>query len=155
MNQYDIEMLQTITAVSPESVRLYNTATTGGSRAVTGIQKMVQRYVVTLLTMLGSVRFDTVFGTDVVADLSVGMTRNTAGLSNAFNFASSDALDILKAEDSNILYGVTPDDERVARAILLDFNVDIASGTLYLDVQLNSVAGESYTYKMPVTITRD
>lgn len=155
MRQYDLEILQSIKAISPESVRLGVTASGGGSRAVTGLQKLAQRYVVALLTALGSVRFDSTFGTDVVAELAGGVSRSAAGVSNAFNFASADALDTLRSEDSDTLYGDTPDDERLARARLLDFNVDISSGTLYLDVQLDSVAGDAYVYQMPVTILRN
>jgi hypothetical protein len=154
VNQYDLEILQTITAVSPEPARLGVTATSGGSRAITGIQKLVQRYSSVLLTELGSVGFDSLFGTGLVPGLSQGVSRSAAGVSNAFNFASADAVDILKAEDSDPSYGETPDDERIASATLLDFSVDTSIGAVYLEVQLESAAGTAYTYKMPVSILR-
>lgn len=154
MSQYDLEILQTIPAVSPESVRLGISATAGGSRAVTGIQKLVQRYSAVLLTELGSVGFDSLFGTNLVPNLAQGVSRSAAGVSNAFNFASADAVDVLKAEDSDLAYGETPDDERIVSATLLDFSVDTSIGAVYLDVQLESAAGTSYTYKMPVSILR-
>lgn len=155
MPQLDIEILQTIVAVSPESVRLSATATAPCSRAVTGIQKLVQRYIITLATTIGSTRFDAKFGTPFWQMASRGMSRNSASVGNAFRFASADAVDILRTEDTDDSYGTMPDDERIDSATLLDFGVDTASGTLYFTVDIRSAAGETYTYRFPTELTGD
>jgi len=153
--QLDLEILQTITAVSQNATRIHATAASPVSRAVTGIQKLVQRYVLMLTTALGSSRFDSAFGTTFWRDVSRGISRNSAGVANAFNFASADTIDILRAEDADTRFGEQPDDERIASAVLTDFGVDTASGSLYFTVEINSAAGTSYTYKLPLDLTGD
>jgi len=154
MPQYDIEILQTIKAVSSDPVLMSLSAADGKSRAVTGIQKLVQRYLLALLTAEGSVRFDKAFGTTVLQELYSGISRNRASVSNAFNFATADAIDILREEDANTDYGEIPDDERIKSALLTDFSVDTTTSTLYLEIMITSVAGSSYEYKLPLQVIR-
>ena len=148
--QYDIELLQTIVQPTTEPVQLDVAFARRGVKAVTGLQKLVQRYTLALTTNLGSVPFDKGFGTQFWRDIYAGAGQNAGRLRAAFSFASVDAVRALRAEDRDVRYGDTPPDERIKSAILLDFDVDTRTGTVYLMVQLESEAGEGYQYKLPV-----
>ncbi len=154
--QYDIEVLQTITSPAPgEAYPLSLTAATTTHRAVTGIQKMAQRYVLALTTAIGSVRFDETFGTAFWSNIQRGSAQNAGMMRAAFAFASLDAQRLLAADNLRDGYGDIPADERLVSAELTDFNMDSASGTLYLKVDLTSAAGTAYTYELPVELMGD
>ena len=154
--QVDIEFLQTIR--TPNGVvPVQLSFTLGASRIVTGIQKLVQRYTLLLLTRLGDVHFDTSQGSTLITDLMYnGLTRNAGSLQIAVAFANASVFSQMRLEDSRTdIYGDIPDDERLQSAAMTDFSVDFSTGTLYLTIQLISVAGNSYVYVLPTTLTRE
>lgn len=151
MRQFDIEILQTIQAVSQEPTLLSLSSTQHTHRAVTGMQKAVQRYITTLTTALGSVSFDARFGTNFWRDMQRGAAQNPGRLAAALSFANFDALRSMRLDDEDTeTYGVSSPDERLVSVKLVDFVVDSASGTLYLKLDLINAAGAHYAYELPV-----
>lgn len=151
--QFDIEFLQTIDRPDTAPQLLTRTvASVGVHRAVTGIQKLVQRYVLVLITSLGSVRFDSKFGTDFWRDIYRGAAQNRGRLRAAFAFASLRAARLIREDDRLEVYGELQPDETLATARLVDFNMDTTTGTLYLSVAIESAAGDSYEYAVPVAM---
>ena len=150
----DIECLQTVKKAEGV-VPLSLSFTFGGSRIVTGMQKLAQRFTVLLFSQLGNIYFDQDQGTTMLRDvLSGGFSRNAGYLQIAVAFACSDVVSQMRAEEDTDLYGALPTDERLVSATLVDFEVDLASATLYLKVQLTSVAGATYVFVLPTDIPR-
>jgi hypothetical protein len=151
--QIDVELMQTVSR--PSGVTPLDLAfTTTDTRAVTGMQKMAQRYTVLLLTQLADVHFAQDQGTDFWRDMLRGAAQNRGQVTMAFNFSSIDAVAQMQADDGLAIYGTIPDDERIVSATLTDFDMNIATATLYLRVLLTSRAGDTYTYVLPTTVAR-
>ena len=151
MRTYDIDSL--LSPLVPEGLHRLPIAVGDGPRTITGIQKMVQRYVSTLLTQLESIGFDQAYGTDFWRDVARGVSQNAGAVESAFMFANSDVMTQMAAEDDNTdLYGPIADDERLVSANLLDFNLDLKSGVLYISVELESQSGDTYSYSVPVNV---
>jgi hypothetical protein len=152
--QVDLEFLQTIekpvgqTAVT-KSVALKQ------PKMVAGLQKLIQRYVVLLLTRLGTVYLAPDQGSRFLDRILRGGGRSGGYIEQTFAFANSDVIDQMRSEDNlEDTYGPTSDDERIDTAVLLDYSVDFATSTLSLRIFLESVAGQSVTYVVPVTVPR-
>lgn len=150
--QIDLEIMQTI--VKPASITMLALSLTQYPvKAVTGMQKLAQRFAVTFLTQLGDVHFDQTFGTEFWSNLVHGSGQNTGQLRVVLTLASSEAAALISNDDVDAVYGIVPADEQLANATLLDFNVDTATGTLYLQIGLTSKAGDSYVYVVPLPLT--
>jgi len=117
----------------------------GKSRKVTGIQKLVQRYLITFMTTIGDVKFAQDQGTDFVISVLQGVIQNRSAIVSLFAFADSETQAQLDLDDSEDM----PDDERLDSAELLDYDIDQSAGKLYLKVQLNTVAEDAYTFIIP------
>ena len=128
-----------------EEALVASTDLTQGGRAVTGIQKMVQRFLIILRTPRGSVVLDEDRGTDFQSILQTGGSRTRRAIEQAFVTATSQALAIMKEEE----YGL-PDDERIDTAQLED--IDFIGDYVRLSVRLTSLAGEDYTFIEPLAI---
>ena len=152
--QVDVEFMQTVT--KPASlIPLHLSWQSSPPKIVTGLQKMVQRYTVCLLTRLGDVLFDQTFGTTFWSDILRGAAQNSGQIQAAMAFANADVLTQMRSEDADTTtYGAIPEDERLAAAQLIGFTVDSNTGTFQLQIQLTSVQGDSYTYILPVTVAR-
>jgi hypothetical protein len=151
--QIDLELMQSIS--NPVGVTALDLSfTVQATRAITGMQKLAQRYTVLLLTQLTDVYFSPEQGTTFWQDMLRGAAQNSGQVTMAFNFASIDAVTQMQVDDGNDVYGDIPDDERIQSATLLDFNVNVATATLYLSVLLRSRAGTTYTYVLPTTVAR-
>jgi hypothetical protein len=151
--QIDLELLQTITRPAG-TTELDISFTSADTHAITGIQKMAQRYTILLLTQLADVYFAQDQGTTFWADMIRGAAQNSGQVTMAFNFASIDAVAQMQVEDGDARFGSVVDDERIVSATLLDFSVDMVTATLYLRVLLRSRSGTTYTYVLPTTVTR-
>ena len=149
--QTDIEVLQTI--LKPTGNTALNFSITSSPvKAVTGMQKLVQRYTILLLTQLGTVKFATDQGTTFMADLMRGAAQNSGQVTAVVAFANLSVVQELAVEDANTdEFGSIPDDERLVSATLSDFTVNKATGVLSLIIKLVNAAGDSYTYVLPVT----
>ena len=148
----DIELLQSVqTPGAEQAVEL--ALVTQLPRKVTGIQKMIQRYTMLLLSALGTVKFAPEQGTTLLSTVAGGGLQ-TGSASFIFTAASSGV--VLAMQDEDRAYDAatkttTPDDERIVSASLIDFTVDYARATLVLNVQITNAAGTATVFVVPVS----
>ena len=152
--QVDIELLQTLIAPL-DSQRVHITTTNSAPKIVAGIEKLVQRYTVALLSILGEIHFDAAFGTALIPRILGGHIPNRGVLSGAFTSANVNAIRQLVLDDNNTdVYGTIPEDERIYTAGLLDYDVDYESGIAYLKILITSQAGDNMEFIVPTTAPR-
>ena len=152
--QVDIELMQSIEKPN-ELERVTLSLTDSSPKIVTGIQKVAQRYALLFLSTVNEVGFDSRQGTLLLSQIIGGRIQNSGQLQVSFATANSRVLGQMRAADTEeATYGSVPDDERIINARLLDFNIDFASSTVYLRVQLLTRAGTSITYVIPATAAR-
>lgn len=111
-----------------------------------GILKLSQRWVICLLTELGSVRFNPTRGTSFITRLRGGELRSEEDVSAAFLMSLDEMIDQMAAEETE----TTPDDERYASAELLSVGLT-GNGKLSLTVAVRSAAGASRTVLVPIS----
>jgi hypothetical protein len=147
----DLEVFQT-EAVPSQLLKLSLTATDGNAhRRVTGMQKLVQRYLLALLTPKGSVKYYPDRGTDLMLAAAAGLFQGRSDIVQYFGLANSDAAAQLKAADASVEGASAPDDEKYAKSWLMDYLIDQTGTRLYLKVRLLSQAGEDFTFIIPAT----
>lgn len=150
----DLEYLQTISKPSG-SYDVTQSIAISSPKIVTGIQKLVQRYAIIMLTRLGDVYLAPNKGTGFLDRIARGGGRSRGHILQTFAFANIDVIRQLREDDGNTdTYGEIPADEQIRRAELLDYSVDFTTSTLSLTVFIESNAGESFTYVIPVTVPR-
>lgn len=148
--QVDLEVWQSA-VVPSEILRLSPTLTQKGvNRKVTGIQKLVQRYITLLSTIKGDTKFDSNVGSKFFSDTSIGGTYTREQLLHSFVFANADVVAQLRQEDDDPTYGTSPDDERISTATLVDYSVD-QTGRVFIRVQLTSRKGSPVTFIVPAS----
>jgi hypothetical protein len=152
--QVDIELLQHIAQpVELQLVHVTNVRET--PKIVAGIEKMVQRYALLLLSSLGTVRFENTQGSNLLAAVLAGMIFNEGQLTSIFALANTAVLQQL--HDDNVdtdTFGDIPADEQIAVARLEDVDIDIAQSKLTLTIKLITEAGTDITFIVPVTAAR-
>ena len=150
----DLEYLQSI----PQPVGSYavtQSIAMSSPKIVTGIQKLVQRYAITLLTRLGDVYLAPERGTAFLDRIQRGGGRSRGHILQTFAFANTDAIRQMRVDDGDTAtYGEIPTDEQIRSAQLVDYSVDFTTSTLSLTVFIESNAGTSFTYVIPVTVPR-
>jgi len=144
----DLEVLSGVSA--PVGTYELALSVIGSGKFITGLQKMAQRYALTLLTELGSVYRDDQQGTDFWGGVVRGMLRDAGTMAAEFSFASVKAVRDMQDEDSR--YPGTPDDERIASARLVNIEVNINAASALFVVELRSVSGDTHVYKVPVSV---
>ncbi len=123
------------------SQELFDTEAAG--RICTGIQKLVQRFLLELLTRRGSMTFLPDRGCDFLTQAARGF-RTEMDVSVEFALAIVDISRNLQAEETD----EWPDDERFADAELT--GILLSSSQLSLSIRLTSRAGTSRTFIAPV-----
>lgn len=116
---------------------------------VSGIEKMVQRYVIAFINAMGSTRFRQGHGTEIVPRVASGMVYSMATLESA-------------AAEANLLAGrqiiladageETPDDERLVSSDVVDLEFSREKSMVRISVRLTTAAGNSYVYIIPVGV---
>jgi len=117
-------------------------------KVTTGIQKLVQKFLVIFLTDEGSVTYDSTFGTAFMPYVRGGLLRDEADIAAAFDQAVSvtqERLDLDASED-------TPDDETLESVELTDIEISRETGLLRLSARLTTAAGESVTVVIPIAL---
>ena len=146
----DLEIFQT---ENPPALlkELSLTMTSGNvSRKVAGIQKLVQRYMLTFFTAQGTVPLRPDYGASFMQAVALGLMQSRTAIVQYFSFANVEVAQQLKFQDQTIEGEALPDDEKFARAYLMDYAVDSTSARLYLKVKLESLAGDAFTFVLPV-----
>jgi len=113
---------------------------------ITGIEKLVQRFLLELLTEQGSLDYMLNRGTFFMTALRSGIVRTSQDLFSTFSSAEVDVRNNLRQEEDI----TDPADERYGSAKLLA--ASLFGDTATLSIQVNSVAGESRTVIYPLRI---
>jgi hypothetical protein len=152
--QVDIELLQSV-AEPTELIRVYLSLSGDTPKLATGIQKLVHRYAMLLLTTVTEVKFDQTQGTRLLRSVVAGTIQNRGQLQNTFADANSAVLAQMRADDADTdKYGTIPDDEAIVSTRLLDYDIDVQASSIFLRVRLTSRAGSGLTFIVPVTAPR-
>jgi hypothetical protein len=123
--------------------------TTSG-RVITGILKLAQRFLITLLNEPNSIKYDYELtniqrGTTFMQALRLGGVHNEAQLRSTFALAELQARSQLQAEEDNDM----PDDERYAKSEIV--RAELEPGIIRLTITLESRA-ESVQLIVPIPI---
>lgn len=115
-----------------------------GGEVCTGIQKLIQRWLINFLMPEGSVKFHPEWGTSFLAE--AGNFKNEIEAATEFYMCNSDACEHLREEETEEM----SEDERIAS---VELNSIIITGDGFkLSVTLNSLAGTSAPLTLPITI---
>lgn len=114
---------------------------------VAGMQKLVQRYLLLLLTPQGSMPYLPRRGTSFIALLRNGWVRTPSDLRAAFAISQTELLPQLRALEQR----GDPPDERLASATLV--GVELAGDHAILRIQLRSQAGDTTTFLLPIALS--
>ncbi len=141
----DLHIFQGVSAPNPSNI----TPSFGKiSNFCSGIQKLVQRYAINLLTEIGSQPDFLTFGTDLIPTLSSKSLRyNKADLYNIFNLASVKVLREFLAYQSTT---TVPDDEALNNAVLND--IVSSPGGISIRVTIVSLAQDQVQFLLPLPI---
>tara|TARA_B100000745_G_scaffold299007_1_gene248835 strand:- start:3969 stop:4454 length:486 start_codon:yes stop_codon:yes gene_type:complete len=114
---------------------------------ITGIEKLIQRYTIELLTEQGTLVYLPNRGTGFITSARQGFWRTTADVQDAFSLASPDMSRNLRGEESTS----DPDDERFDSAKLLA--VSLLGDEVTMSIKITSLAGSTFTAVLPITVT--
>jgi hypothetical protein len=113
----------------------------------TGVQKLVQRYIILLNTVLGSQPDFKQFGTELHSSLLSGKLSNPVEFQHTFNFANWSAVSTIKAWQLN---NTAPLDEQLSTTTLVKFA--IAGDSISAEIKLTTMAGEDIVFVMPLPL---
>lgn len=146
--KFDVAALTGVRAVGDTQLQqeLFGVGNTGA--ACTGIQKMVQRWLIEFSTIRGSMGWHLVNrGTDFMLRVQKGQLRTEADVQAAYTAAAVQARQNLTNEDT----GGEPADERFDFSTLN--GIAIGGGKLQLYITLHSIAGTAYDIILPIQTT--
>jgi len=113
---------------------------------IAGIQKLVQRFLLELLTERGSLEYQPARGTFFLTRIRAGIVRTSQDLFSEFSLAELELKNNLMLEELN----TDPSDERYLKAQLLSASLFGDQATL--NIQVTSRAGESRTVVYPLRV---
>jgi hypothetical protein len=111
----------------------------------TGAQLLVQRFVLELLTELGTIKYRPTRGSSFLGDLRSGRVHNESDLYAAFALAEAVIRNTLQGEETSSMN----DAERYKKASIS--NLVLGEGSVHLRVQIQSLASTT-TITIPVYI---
>lgn len=140
----DIHIFQ---GVDPRSTKVITPEFGKISNFCTGIQKLVQRYAICLLTELGSQELSPTFGTTLLTNLNNrSLSLNRVDIYPIFNVANAKVVREFRqfqAKNPSL-----PDDEKLNTALLED--VVLISDQVQLQVKIYPIATPSVTFTVPL-----
>ena len=147
----DLLLLKTMldVPVVNKRVQLDVSDAVGEPMIVSGIEKMVQRFLVAFVNALGSTKFRPDHGTDIVPSAGTGLVYNMATLESATAEANMLAKRRIAIADS---LEDTPDDEKLADSKVVGLEFSREKSRVKISIRLTSAAGDSYTYIIPVPV---
>lgn len=115
---------------------------------ITGIEKLVQRFLIELLTEKGSLEYDLARGTFFITQIRAGLLRTSQDLFAAFSSAEVDLRNNLQLEED---IAVDPADECYRSATLIAASLfgDMAT----LTIRVLSMADEDRTVVYPLRVS--
>lgn len=130
--------------VSPEDRRVRLGFST--NRSVTGVQKLIERYIVLLFEVLGSSLYSRDQGTDLVSDLLNGSVVSRGQIRHILNFANSQTMRQLQESEATD----DPLDERVKATTLTV--TSLTGDVLSFLISIETQAGTSLQFTLPTTV---
>jgi hypothetical protein len=119
----------------------------GGGKIVTGLAKLMQRFIIRLFTVRGSVHHFPTEGCQFRQDASSGRLRTITDVFSSFSSSVSDIKEQFFREQK----ATDPDDEIFENAELL--SVSFSGDRLTLLIQITTAAGRSAQFIMPLEVT--
>jgi hypothetical protein len=117
------------------------------SNYCSGIQKLIQRYAIALLTEITSQPNYLTFGTNLISRLTNSSSRiNKADVYPIFNAANSKVITLFKTYQQST--PGLPKDEQLATAQLLD--IKVVGDTISLSVQIYPVSTAPILFLLPI-----
>lgn len=117
-----------------------------GGSVIAGIQKLVQRILLTLLTIKGTRKYQPALGCQFMLDAISGGWRTVADVTQSFLLARSDVRNQLILEETTD----DPDDERYG-GMTLD-RVTLSERMVTVHISVRSLAGDAYTFLVPLKV---
>lgn len=114
---------------------------------ITGIEKLVQRFLLELLTDRGSLEYQLHRGTLFLMRIRAGVVRTSQDLFAEFSTAELELRNNLRLEEAI----TDPADERYAGAELL--SASLSGDQISMVIQVNSLAGSSRLFTYPLRLT--
>jgi hypothetical protein len=144
----DVSILRTPNAQAIDPVTV-TPAFGNPSQLCSGVQKLVQRYAIILLSNSGSQSGYPTFGTDFLKTLQQGLSPVDAiRARQIFSLADYNTVNVIKG------YQITnpdiPADEQLSGTQLLDLT--LYSGSISFSVQLTTLAGDIANFLLPLPI---
>jgi len=117
------------------------------TRFCAGVQKLIQKYAIILLTNITSQENYPEFGTSFLYRLQAGISPvDTLLAAQIFRLASYITVNILK--EHQVIDQTIPADERIASASLL--SVTLNAGTASFDVSITTETGTDVSFLIPL-----
>jgi hypothetical protein len=118
---------------------------------ITGLQKLVQRYVILFMTALNSNEYEPTAGTTLIQQYLRSAVTRRSQIVHLFHLSNAQVSDQIRREDESSAFGATPPlDEQLASAQLVSFAIDTGTATVRLRVKLTSQAGDTAVFVLPV-----
>lgn len=115
---------------------------------ITGIQKVVQNFIVLFFTAVGSKILNPEDGSVFANQIVESRVFTQEDYLHVVVIAISEVLDTM-IEDQNLL-GIEREDERIASAILLDS--DLINGELSMTIKIEVESGNNFEFVLPVKL---
>lgn len=150
--QLDLECLQSISDPVDSFTEVVPSVTFDTPKAVSGTNKLAQRYAVLLTTSMGSDIMGHVDGTLLVDMSTSGNVGSKSIIEYYAKMANMDARNAMLADDSDTdTFGKIPDDERLDDCWIDDVVVDFVERKVSVYATVRSVAGTTSTFMIPTT----
>lgn len=120
----------------------------GGGEVITGVFKLVQRFLLTLLTVQGSLKYLPGLGCTFISDARRGRWRTSADVKQSFYFALLDC----KRQLREVELTGDPDDEKVADVAVVSIELSPQDRAV-LRLYLTTLAGTGREFLAPIAIT--
>lgn len=142
----DVHIFQ---GVDPHTRTTINPSFGKVSNYCTGIQKLIQRYAISLFNELGSQPTFPEFGTTFVRDISYVNSNLVSyhSLVNAFNISNLKVIKEFREYQRN---NEQPEDEQLSTASLEA--VDVQGGYVHLAIRVIPVSGNNTQFVLPIPI---
>jgi hypothetical protein len=140
----DLLMLQGVDTDASSSVVSMSLGNEG--MICSGIQKVAQCVLKLLCTAIGSVKFDPNYGTGFIPAMQKGIIKDGTMLIAYFGYSVTQIMDYV----GNNTSVPAPADETLTGVELLAW--DIQPTSLYMKIKINTAAGESRVYVVPVPV---
>lgn len=140
----DLVFLQGVTLSGKKTLaqQLFNENNAG--QVCTGIQKLIQRWILRLLTPVGTMKFNPTRGTTFMRDML--SAYNETDVDTVFRLANMDATRQIIQEETPSM----PSDERLNHVELLD--ITFTDYSVIIKVRMYSQTGDSSPVVLPISL---